>query len=64
MANCFVIQPFDAGKFDKRYEQVFKPAIVAADLELFSISYRAAKGSLNHAVASLGVMDGSIWATA
>ena len=33
-------------------------------LERFSASYRAVKGSLNHAVASLGVLDGSSWATA
>jgi hypothetical protein len=37
MARCFVIQPFDAGKFDKRYEQVLKPAIVAADLEPYRV---------------------------
>jgi hypothetical protein len=30
MAICFVIQPFDAGKFDKRYQDVYAPAIVAA----------------------------------
>src|ERR1043165_6068935 len=28
--KCFVIQPFDAAKFDKRYFDVFKPAIEAA----------------------------------
>jgi hypothetical protein len=27
MKTCFVIQPFDAGKFDKRYEDVFVPAV-------------------------------------
>ena len=37
MATCFVIQPFDAGKFDKRFEQVFKPAIVAASLEPYRV---------------------------
>jgi hypothetical protein len=30
--KCFVIQPFDKGKFDKRFEDVFAPAIEAADL--------------------------------
>jgi hypothetical protein len=30
--KCFVIQPFDKGKFDKRFEDVFAPAIKAADL--------------------------------
>jgi nucleoside 2-deoxyribosyltransferase len=37
MARCFVIQPFDAGQFDKRYEEVLKPAIVAADLEPYRV---------------------------
>lgn len=37
MAVCFVIQPFDAGKFDKRFEQVFKPAIEAAGLEAYRV---------------------------
>ena len=32
MATCFVIQPFDAGKFDKRFEDVYRPAIEAAGL--------------------------------
>jgi len=30
MPTCFVIQPFDEGKFDKRYKQIFSPAIIAA----------------------------------
>lgn len=34
---CFVIQPFDNGKFDKRYEDVFKPAIIAAGLEPYRV---------------------------
>lgn len=34
---CFVIQPFDGGKFDKRYEDVFKPAIIAAGLEPYRV---------------------------
>lgn len=33
MGTCFIIQPFDGGKFDKRCEDVFKPAIEAAGLE-------------------------------
>jgi len=35
MPRCFVIQPFDGGKFDKRYVQTFKPAIEAAGLEAY-----------------------------
>ena len=33
MPRCFVIQPFDNGRFDKRYRDVFGPAIEAAGLE-------------------------------
>jgi len=33
LATCFVIQPFDQGKFDKRYADVFEPAIREAGLE-------------------------------
>src|ERR1700722_3325333 len=33
MARCFVIQPFDNDKFDKRYDDVFEPAIKASELE-------------------------------
>ena len=35
--TCFVIQPFDKGKFDKRYVDVFKPAIDAADLSPYRV---------------------------
>src|ERR1700690_3724852 len=35
MPKCFVIQPFDSGKYDKRFDEVFKPAIEAADLEAY-----------------------------
>lgn len=34
---CFVIQPFDGGKFDKRYEDVYKPAIIAAGLDVYRV---------------------------
>ncbi len=37
MATCFVIQPFDSGKFDKRFADVYKPAIEAADLEAYRV---------------------------
>ncbi len=30
--TCFVIQAFDGGKYDKRYEEVYKKAILAAGL--------------------------------
>jgi hypothetical protein len=37
MATCFVIQPFDSGKFDKRFDGVYKPAIEAAGLEPYRV---------------------------
>lgn len=37
MATCFVIQPFDLGKFDKRFTDVYKPAIEAAGLEAYRV---------------------------
>ena len=33
MQTCFVIQPFDGGRFDKRYDDVYAPAIRDAGLE-------------------------------
>ncbi|RDV13097.1 hypothetical protein DXT99_21630 [Pontibacter diazotrophicus] len=35
--TCFVIQPFDNGKFDSRFEDVFKPAIEKAGLEAYRV---------------------------
>lgn len=37
MSLCFVIQPFDNGCFDKRYEDVFAPAIQAAGFEPYRV---------------------------
>jgi nucleoside 2-deoxyribosyltransferase len=37
MPRCFVIQPFDLGKFDKRYNDIFRPAIEAAGLESYRV---------------------------
>ena len=37
MPTCFVIQPFDDGPFDKRYDDVFVPAISAANLEAYRV---------------------------
>lgn len=37
MSICFVIQPFDNGPFDKRYEDVFVPAIKDAELEPYRV---------------------------
>jgi len=35
--RCFVIQPLDGGKFDKRFDDIFAPAITAANLEPYRI---------------------------
>ena len=37
MPRCFVIQPFDGGKFDKLYADVLKPAIEDAGLEPYRV---------------------------
>lgn len=37
MSTCFVIQPFDNGKFDKRFEQIYKPAIKEAGLDPYRV---------------------------
>lgn len=37
MPTCFVIQPFDGGKFDKRFEDTFSPAIKEAGLEPYRV---------------------------
>lgn len=39
MATCFVIQPFDSGKFDKRFNDIYKPAIEAAGLEAYRVDH-------------------------
>lgn len=37
MEKCFIIQPFDKGKYDKRYTDIFEPAIIEAGLEPYRI---------------------------
>ena len=37
MGRCFVIQPFDKGAYDKRYEDVIVPAIGTAGLEDYRV---------------------------
>ena len=37
MKKCFVIQPFDNGTFDKRYTDIFEPAIKKASFEPYRI---------------------------
>ena len=35
--TCFVIQPFDRGKFDKRYEDAFEPALAEAGFTAYRV---------------------------
>jgi hypothetical protein len=37
MGTCFVIQPLDGSVFDKRYRDIFKPAIEAAGLKAYRV---------------------------
>lgn len=37
MPSCFVIQPFDGGKFDNRFNDVYSPAIIDAELEPYRV---------------------------
>ena len=37
MGRCFVMQPFDGGPFDSRYEEVIAPAITDAGLEPYRV---------------------------
>jgi hypothetical protein len=37
MGICFVIQPFDGGKYDKRYKDTFKPAIEKCGLTAYRV---------------------------
>ncbi len=37
MARCFIIQPFDNGPFDDRYDDIIKPAVIAAEFEPYRV---------------------------
>lgn len=37
MGKCFIIQPFDKGTYDKRYKDVFEPAIKDAGLDPYRV---------------------------
>jgi hypothetical protein len=39
MPTCFVIQPFDQGQFDKRYADVYAPAIRSAELDPYRVDH-------------------------
>ena len=50
MGRCFVIQPFDKGAYDKRYEDVIVPAIVNAGLEEYRVDRDPATKALIEAI--------------
>ena len=35
--TCFIIQPFDSGKFDRRFTEIYKPAVEKAGLEPYRV---------------------------
>ena len=37
MPTCFEIQPFDGGKYDKRFADIYVPAIEAAELTPYRV---------------------------
>lgn len=37
MPLCFVMQPFDGGDFDKRYDEIYKPAIEEAGFDSYRV---------------------------
>src|SRR5688500_4903361 len=37
MSNCFIIQPFDGGRFDKRFQDVFEPAVAESGLTPYRV---------------------------
>ena len=37
MSTCFVIQPFDSGTFDKRFDEIYEPALKEAGLKAYRV---------------------------
>ncbi len=59
MPTCFVIQPFDGGAFDKRFEDVFAPAVKDADLEPYRVDQDPAV-SVPIAAIEQGIRDAAV----
>jgi hypothetical protein len=59
MATCFVIQPFDQGPFDKRFDDVLRPAILAADLEPYRVD-RDPKASIPIEEIEAGIRNSAV----
>ena len=37
MQTCFVIQPFDSEKYDRRFKEVYKPALAEVEIEAYRV---------------------------
>jgi hypothetical protein len=37
MPRCFVMQPFDRGEFDRRFDEIYKPAIEEAGFDPYRV---------------------------
>lgn len=59
MPTCFVMQPFDGGAFDRRYEEVFKPAILKAGLDPYRVD-QDPKASIPIEHIEAGIRDAQI----
>lgn len=59
MPTCFVIQPFDADKFDRRFEEIYSPAILTAGLEAYRVDRDPAVEVPIDAIES-GIRDASV----
>lgn len=46
MATCFVMQPFDRGRYDQRFNDTFRSAIEAAGLEVYRVDEDPSAGVL------------------
>ena len=58
-SKCFMIQPFDGAKFDKRFEDVFRPAVAAAGLEPYRVD-RDASASIPIEQIEEGIRQASV----
>ncbi|OAV63382.1 hypothetical protein Barb6XT_03166 [Bacteroidales bacterium Barb6XT] len=57
--NCFVIQPFDDGKYDKLFNESFKPAIEKAGLKAYRVDEDPAASNIIESIEN-GIVQSSI----
>lgn len=63
MPICFVIQPFDGGPFDKRYDDVYVKAISDAGLEPYRVD-RDPRASIPIDTIAARIRESDIWVVA